>query len=183
MNISRIPSIFVTSLAAVALAAGWVVLANPARADDGRARGSVSIRGGATVIGTAHGRGRSHARVFIAPSLLLAPFVFDYRYPYTGYPYAYPYGYPYAFPYGYPSGYPYPYPYPGGAPDPAQPPAYVERAPAPDAEPAPPVAQTPPAGYWYWCSDPRGYYPTVRECPQGWLQVAPQPPEQPRQPR
>ena len=31
------------------------------------------------------------------------------------------------------------------------------------------------AGYWYFCGNPRGYYPYVRECPTGWQQVAPAP--------
>jgi hypothetical protein len=29
--------------------------------------------------------------------------------------------------------------------------------------------------YWYYCRNPDGYYPYVRECPAGWQQVAPQP--------
>jgi len=29
--------------------------------------------------------------------------------------------------------------------------------------------------YWYYCRDPEGYYPHIKECPGGWLQVAPQP--------
>jgi hypothetical protein len=47
----------------------------------------------------------------------------------------------------------------------------------------PPVVVTPPpteyverppeAGYWYYCHDPAGYYPTVSSCPGGWTQVAP----------
>ncbi len=28
--------------------------------------------------------------------------------------------------------------------------------------------------YWYYCTDPEGYYPTVQECPGGWLKVLPQ---------
>ena len=34
--------------------------------------------------------------------------------------------------------------------------------------------------YWYYCTDPQGYYPYVRECPQGWMQVVPSSPQ--RQP-
>ena len=30
-------------------------------------------------------------------------------------------------------------------------------------------------GYWYYCQDPKGYYPYVKECPNGWLKVAPSP--------
>jgi len=33
-----------------------------------------------------------------------------------------------------------------------------------------------PANYWYYCRNPDGYYPYIRECPGGWHQVAPQPP-------
>ena len=29
--------------------------------------------------------------------------------------------------------------------------------------------------YWHYCSDSDGYYPYVKECPGGWLQVAPNP--------
>ena len=32
-----------------------------------------------------------------------------------------------------------------------------------------------PDGYWYYCSNPAGYYPNVRSCPTGWLPVPPQP--------
>jgi len=64
---------------------------------------------------------------------------------------------------------------------------YIERpaqpvpvpAPAPVAAPAPgPQAQssglTP--GYWYFCENPRGYYPHVPECPVPWKAVPPVPP-------
>lgn len=27
--------------------------------------------------------------------------------------------------------------------------------------------------YWYYCTDPAGYYPYIQSCPQGWLQVVP----------
>lgn len=51
---------------------------------------------------------------------------------------------------------------------PSAPPTYIEQAPfasAPQQQDA-----------WYWCADPQGYYPTVRECPGGWQPVAPQAP-------
>lgn len=47
----------------------------------------------------------------------------------------------------------------------APPPVYIEQA------PAPPTAQN----YWYYCANPEGYYPYVKECPGGWQKVAPQP--------
>jgi FKBP-type peptidyl-prolyl cis-trans isomerase FkpA/FKBP-type peptidyl-prolyl cis-trans isomerase FklB len=38
-----------------------------------------------------------------------------------------------------------------------------------------PSAQTAPqseqASFWYYCNDAKAYYPYVRECPSGWLQV------------
>jgi hypothetical protein len=35
----------------------------------------------------------------------------------------------------------------------------------------------PAAASWYYCPSAGGYYPYVRECPGGWQQVAPQPPQ------
>ncbi len=34
--------------------------------------------------------------------------------------------------------------------------------------------------YWYYCQNPKGYYPYVSQCPGGWLTVVPpaQPPAQ-----
>ena len=74
-----------------------------------------------------------------------------------GYPW-YPYGYGY-YPYYAPA---YAY-YPPYAVQP-QPQVYVEQ---------PQVQQ--PAGYWYYCSDSRAYYPYVKDCAAGWQRVAPQP--------
>ncbi len=31
--------------------------------------------------------------------------------------------------------------------------------------------------YWYYCTDPKGYYPHVERCPTGWLQVVPRSPQ------
>jgi len=28
--------------------------------------------------------------------------------------------------------------------------------------------------YWHYCSNPKGYYPHVKKCPDGWMQVVPQ---------
>jgi hypothetical protein len=39
---------------------------------------------------------------------------------------------------------------------------YVQRTPS-----------TPVSGYWHYCQDPAGYYPTVAACPSGWIQIAP----------
>jgi hypothetical protein len=71
--------------------------------------------------------------------------------------------------------YPPPYYYYPSAPialAPASPPVYVEQA---DQQTS---AQLP-ANYWYYCNNPQGYYPTVKECPAGWQRVAPQPPSHP----
>lgn len=64
---------------------------------------------------------------------------------------------------------PYPYwyyPYPYWAPPPAvvreEPPVYIQQEPAPPAE-----------SYWYYCPSAKGYYPTVPQCPEAWIKVAP----------
>ena len=92
-----------------------------------------------------HGhRGFFGPRVFVGPRFYGPGF-----YPYYGY--AYPYAYPYPY---------YDYPPPVVVTPP--PTDYVQRAPS-----------TPTSGYWYYCQDPGGYYPTVVACPGGWIQVAP----------
>jgi hypothetical protein len=57
------------------------------------------------------------------------------------------------------------------------PPVYVAPpiyyAPDPVAVQQPPVYVQPPQ-YWYYCQNPAGYYPSVPQCPGGWMQVAPQ---------
>lgn len=90
----------------------------------------------------------------------------------------------------------YYYPSPPVVVVPAQPPVYIERGevPAPvviqppsaptqvpstAAAPPPPVTPAPAAeSYWYYCSDPQGYYPYVKSCPLGWQKVAPAVPPQ-----
>ena len=72
------------------------------------------------------------------------------------------------WPWYYPPPYYYPY-YPGTIVVPSSPPQYIERS---DEA----AASTLPPGYWYYCRNPDGYYPYVKECPGGWQQVAPQPP-------
>ena len=63
-----------------------------------------------------------------------------------------------------------PYPY-YGYPYPAAPvvvqqsaPIYVEPQQSQDQQ------------YWYYCSDPSGYYPSVKSCPKGWMKVVPSAP-------
>ena len=83
--------------------------------------------------------------------------------PYFGWPYYYgfPYGYPYPYGYYY---YPYPYPYPytdDGYPYAAPPPA--------------PSGSAAPQDHWYYCDDPKGYYPYVASCNGRWREVSPTP--------
>ncbi len=54
------------------------------------------------------------------------------------------------------------------------PPVYA--APPVVMQPSPPVyIQRPAPGStdWYYCQNPQGYYPYVKECPGGWLTVVP----------
>ena len=53
---------------------------------------------------------------------------------------------------------------------------YPAYAPPVVVEPPPPVYVEPnPPPYWYYCQSAGAYYPNVGACPEGWLQVAPQP--------
>lgn len=64
-------------------------------------------------------------------------------------------------------------PYWGGAyPFYAGPPAVVQESPPVYVQPAP---QPDGAYYWYYCENAQGYYPYVRECPNGWMRVNPSP--------
>jgi len=93
-----------------------------------------------------HGRGRAHVGVVIGAPLFWPPY-------YYGQPHYYPY-YPYA----------YPYQYPTVVAVPSEPPVYIEQSPQQQQQ------------YWYFCNNPQGYYPYVKQCPSGWQQVAPTPP-------
>jgi len=63
--------------------------------------------------------------------------------------------------------YPAPYYYyPPVAVAPSSPPVYIEQGNAQAAE----------SNYWYYCTNPEGYYPYVKQCPGGWQKVVPQPP-------
>jgi hypothetical protein len=58
--------------------------------------------------------------------------------------------------------YPY-YPYP---PSVEETPVYVQ----------PPAQEQQDEGdYWYYCTNPQGFYPYVKQCPKGWLRVIPTP--------
>ena len=47
-------------------------------------------------------------------------------------------------------------------------PAYIEQHPGQIAPQQP--------SYWYYCPSSNAYYPYVKECPEAWQQVIPQPP-------
>ncbi|MCB1985962.1 MAG: hypothetical protein H6936_04185 [Burkholderiales bacterium] len=84
------------------------------------------------------------------------------------------YGYGFYDPFFYPPFYNYPPVVVPIAPPvivPSTPPVYIQQQP----ESVVPQAQT---HYWYYCQDPDGYYPYVKQCPGGWLRVNPQPPAQ-----
>lgn len=55
-------------------------------------------------------------------------------------------------------------------PAPAAPPVYIEQPAQQSAAP-----QAADNAYWYYCTQPEGYYPYVKECPAGWQKVTPQP--------
>jgi len=62
----------------------------------------------------------------------------------------------------------YPYYPPTVITVPVTPPVYIQQP--------PPIVQQYPSGYWYYCTNPKGYYPYIQECPRGWQQVDPIPP-------
>lgn len=59
------------------------------------------------------------------------------------------------------------YPYYGA------PPVIIQQQPELYFQPAPQPREQ---GYWYYCQDPQGYYPYVKNCPMGWMKVVPSPP-------
>jgi len=138
--------------AAIAVAVACAVVPmSSAMAQSHGGRG-VGVRGGAGGFrggfGGFHGYGRPG-------------FGFYFGGPYFGWPYYYgtPYGYPY--PYGYYSPYAYSYPNLGdGYSYPPQQP--VGSAAAPES-------------YWYYCDDPKGYYPYIATCNGQWREVSPTP--------
>lgn len=74
-------------------------------------------------------------------------------------------------------GLPYPYGY-SAAPvvvyDTAQPQSFIQQEPVAGV-----TAQiAPEVSYWYYCTQPAGYFPYVKECSQAWLKVVPQAPGQ-----
>jgi hypothetical protein len=72
-----------------------------------------------------------------------------------------------------PYAYPAPYYYPSY-------PSYQYYTPPVVIQQAPVYSQQVPeqqqeVAYWYYCQDPPGYYPYVRQCPRGWTRVVPTP--------
>lgn len=148
-----------------------IASAAPSLARVGIAALAVAAALAVPAVGEAHG-GRVGVGVYVGPPAVYyrpGPGPYWYGPRYYGPRYYGPrvYG-PYA--YGWPYAYPAPvYVYPPVTVAPAAPPVYVERD-----EPA---ARAPlEAGFWYFCRNPEGYYPTVRECPGGWEKVPPRPP-------
>ena len=106
--------------------------------------------------------GAHDGRTSVGVGVVVNPVWYDTWYYPSSYSYS-PYYYPY-YPYSYP---PYYYP-PAVVTVPATPPVYIERE--DDSTAAPGTS-----AYWYYCADPQGYYPDVKECPGGWRAVSPQP--------
>lgn len=85
------------------------------------------------------------------------------------------YGFPYTYSYPYPVGYPL-----------ASTPLVINTTPItqtyiqqePIAEAATQAAPT--AHYWYYCTQPAGYFPYVQNCNQPWMKVIPQSPVTPQ---
>jgi hypothetical protein len=141
---------FLVSLAL--LVTGLAVMPSEALAGGrhGRSWHGGSWHGGSRHGGSWHGGSWRGPRAFVGLGVpfVVAPFAYGaYRYPY------------------------YPYPAYGSPPvivesAPSQ--VYIER----DYPPQPAPAQQ----YWHYCESARAYYPYVKECPGGWLQVVPQAP-------
>ena len=86
---------------------------------------------------------------------------------YYGYGYGYDYGYPYAYA-----------------------PIVINAEPTPQvliqqgAGTGVTAQNEPAANYWYYCTQPAGYFPYVQNCSQPWMKVVPQiPSDQPTTPR
>ena len=83
----------------------------------------------------------------------------------SGYGLPYPYGYPFAF------GFPVTYAPVVITSAPIMQ-TYIQQEPAVEA--AAPTAPT--VNYWYYCTEPAGYFPYVQNCNQAWMRVIPQNP-------
>lgn len=65
----------------------------------------------------------------------------------------------------------YPPYYPPAVVEQSAPPVYVEQQPA--------ASPSTPSNDWYYCVSAKTYYPYIKECPDGWQRVSPQPPTRP----
>jgi hypothetical protein len=54
----------------------------------------------------------------------------------------------------------------------AAPPVIVQQSPEVYVQQVP---QSEEPSYWYYCQNPQGYYPYVKQCPNGWMKVVPSP--------
>lgn len=61
---------------------------------------------------------------------------------------------------------------------PYYPPVIIERA-APVYIEQAPQTPAPPTTYWYYCRSANAYHPYVKACPEGWMKVLPQSPDNP----
>jgi len=71
--------------------------------------------------------------------------------------------------------YPPVYSYPTTVVVPLTPPAVILSAPPVYTQQKTNSSMQPQTNYWHYCGDSDSYYPYVKECPGGWLQVAPKP--------
>ena len=53
-----------------------------------------------------------------------------------------------------------------------EPPVVIQQQPSVYVQPTP---QPEEQNYWYYCPNPPGYYPYVKQCPKGWMKVVPSP--------
>lgn len=79
----------------------------------------------------------------------------------------------YPYPYYYNPYYANPYYYAPPVVMSPEPTTYVQQSAPSTAQPAPSQG----GNYWYYCSDPQGYYPYVQQCNAGWQRVSPTPPQ------
>jgi hypothetical protein len=166
-----------STLALACVMAGSVVQAGPGYSGRGG--------GGGTHFAPAHGYGGARwAGGPYRPGY--GPGYGGWRYGYPGYGYGYGYGYGFGLGLGYGTGWalttawPWywgaPAYYPWGYLAPGYPAlsldeelSYVQQ---PQAEVVAPPARRA-ASYWYYCTEPAGYYPYVQQCARPWIAVQP----------